>query len=382
MKSRICPVLAIILVFLAASCGGQTTPTATPPPTPESTQKVAAAPTALPSPMPSPTSNLSCGQIIQSALKSVGTTCNGIGRNQACYGHAQVDAEFQSNASAKFDTTGDVVDLLAIKSLRTLPPDAAAQIWGVAVLKAQVNLPDSLPGQNVTFLLFGDSRLGGITPDMRAVSLSTGIGEPKCKDAPPSSMLMQSPQGQKVSLNLNGADITVGSTLYITAQERSEMRIATIEGEATVKSANVTQVVEPGAQVRLPLGGSDGLQASGPPSPPEPYNVVTIQQAPLVMLDRPIQVPPPIETSTPSPVPLSPTPGGVNFNADALVVPSGNCTTLHWDVPNAKSVFFEGQPTQPSSSRQVCPTSTTTYTLLVTGNDGKQTFYQLTIRVQ
>src|SRR5690606_20836366 len=28
--------------------------------------------------------------------------------------------------------------------------------WGVALMQIQANLPDTLPGQNVTFLLFGD----------------------------------------------------------------------------------------------------------------------------------------------------------------------------------------------------------------------------------
>lgn len=385
MRLRILIFLAISFLMLSGCGGGQTpTTTALPPSaTPEVTATTAAlVSTATPevTPPPKPTRELACGEVIQTALKTLGATCDALQRNQACYGHDRVQAEFQANITPKFDTTGDVVDLLAIKRLHTIPPDSSAKIWGVVVIKAQVNLPDSLPGQNVTFLLFGDTTMDGISGDMRAVTLSTGVGESQCKGAPPSSLLVQSPKGQEVTMNINGADISVGSTLYITAQQSAQMKIATIEGQASVTSDNVTQIVQPGAQVRLSLDAN--LKASSPPSAPEPFDTLAIQQAPLVMLERPVLVPQPI---VPSPTPTtapSPTPGGANFRADSSNLKSGDCTTVRWDVTGAKTIIFEGQPTRASSSRQVCPTQTTTYTLLVTRNDNSQEFYQVTITVQ
>ena len=56
--------------------------------------------------------------------------------------------------------------------------------WGIAVLKAQANLPDALPGQNVTFLLFGDTTVDNPSPDMHAVTVSTRIGTTNCADVP------------------------------------------------------------------------------------------------------------------------------------------------------------------------------------------------------
>ena len=51
------------------------------------------------------------------------------------------------------------------------------------------------------------------------------------------------------------------------------------------------------------------------------------------------------------------------------------CTTIRWDVDNIKAVYFEDQPTTGHNSQQVCPTATTTYTLLVQMvNDQRQTF--------
>ncbi len=98
-----------------------------------------------------------CTRIVNQALETVDQLCEATGRNQACYGNITLLAKPRVNAGTfTFDEAGDVVDIAAVQSLALSSYNAANEEWGVALLRIQANLPDTLPGQNVTFLLFGD----------------------------------------------------------------------------------------------------------------------------------------------------------------------------------------------------------------------------------
>ncbi|NWF70410.1 MAG: LysM peptidoglycan-binding domain-containing protein [Chloroflexi bacterium] len=258
-----------------------------------------------PSAAPSPSSaSLSCTQLVEQVLDTVGAACGELGRNQLCYGHRLIEVEWQPGASASFTTAGDRADLLEVVQLSAAPLDENAQTWGIVLFKAQANLPDTLPGQNVTFVLFGDTRIDGLAPDMQAVTLRTGIGQTTCTDAPPNGLLLQSPENTQVSLNINGAILTLGSTLYVSAVENGEMLVATLEGAGVISAYGSARVIQAGAQTRLPLGGVSGLEVIGPPAEPEPFDATTLARTPLSLLERAISLPEPLSlrgNSTPTP---------------------------------------------------------------------------------
>ena len=87
-----------------------------------------------------------------------------------------------------------------------------------------------------------------------------------CADAPESALLLQSPGGSQATLTINGANISLGSTAYLTAKQNSEMEVSTIEGSAVVSAFNTTRIVQPGAKVGIALGGADGLPSSRLPT--------------------------------------------------------------------------------------------------------------------
>ena len=415
-----------------------------------------------------PAPDISCDQLVTLAETSVGLVCDGIGRNQACYGNHLVSVEFQPNSPLTFQKSGDTVDLLQVKKLSTSPLNIQTKDWGIAVVKAQANLPDALPGQNVTFLLYGDTTVDNPSPNMNAVTVSTRIGNTSCTKVPDSAVLIQAPQGAQVAMNINGADVTLGSTAYITAELNKDMQFAIVEGQGIITANGVTRIVQPGAQVAIPLGGADGLRANGAPSEPVPFDVAAMNLAPFKLLDRQIVIPPPIVpgqtvqgTDTPTPVAqvaatacaprtdwtfhyiiqrgdnlsaialklnartadlqagncianpnqliagqsilvprpvptntpaatatFTPSPTssteivGPNLRADTNPIAYGACTDVRWEVDNVKAVYFEGQGVAGHDSRQVCPSETTTYTLLVLTLDGKRQPFQITIDVQ
>lgn len=247
--------------------------------------------------------DITCNELVTLAETTVGLVCNGIGRNQACYGNRLVSVDFVPDSNFTFRQSGDVVDLVSIRRLSTSPLNMNTRDWGIAVVKAQANLPDALPGQNVTFLLFGDTTLDSPTPDMRAVTVSTRIGGTTCEDAPSNGVLIQSPTGSQVEMNINGADVTLGSTAFVTTNEATQrMTFAVLEGTGVISAFGTTQIVVPGQKTGIQLGGGpDGLQASGPPNEPAPYDPNTMVNIPTTLLERPVVVPPPLDvTATPT----------------------------------------------------------------------------------
>lgn len=110
--------------------------------------------------LPSTAQEESCPTIVQTAVDSTGTACQNIGRNQLCYGNNQIAVVAYDGVDRLiFAHTGDVVNVADVQSLQLAPLNEATGAWGVALMRIQANLPDTMPGQNVTFVLYGDVEL-------------------------------------------------------------------------------------------------------------------------------------------------------------------------------------------------------------------------------
>ncbi len=120
-----------------------------------------------------------CPVVVETALLMVERLCGGAMRNQVCYGHVLLEAEPQPGVeSFTFAGLGDIADVAALRRLRASPMDAGTGQWGVALMRLQADLPDTLPGQNVTVLLFGDvdvTNAGG-TPVTATVEVTVQSG--------------------------------------------------------------------------------------------------------------------------------------------------------------------------------------------------------------
>lgn len=114
-----------------------------------------------------------CPAIVQAALTATDQVCSVTGRNQACYGNINLEVVPQEGATLNFSKPGDLVDVSSVQSFALSPLDLAGKAWGLALMKLQANLPDTLPGQNVTFLLFGNVEIENATPEV-----STGTSAP------------------------------------------------------------------------------------------------------------------------------------------------------------------------------------------------------------
>lgn len=139
-----------------------------------------------------------CPALVMEALVLVDEACAGLGRNLACYGHTRVEAAGWDEAPLAFVESGDTVEVGDLASLATFPLDVETGEWGVAVLALQADLPGTLPGQAplpgqaVTFVVFGDVELvSEVTPEDMAAeppptceAANTGTGSLNVRSGP------------------------------------------------------------------------------------------------------------------------------------------------------------------------------------------------------
>jgi LysM repeat protein len=106
-----------------------------------------------------------CPTLVEQALIQLGSNCSGLDRNTACYGFVRVDASFNQDVPDQFFTRpADKTELAFLQTIQTAPLDTTAAEWGVAVMNVQADVPDTLPGQAVTFLLLGDTEVENAVP--------------------------------------------------------------------------------------------------------------------------------------------------------------------------------------------------------------------------
>jgi hypothetical protein len=308
-----------------------------------------------------------CPTIVSDALSLVSEVCSGVERNQACYGNLIVEIIPQAGVEElTFAAPGDII---AVDAIQTLSMSALADpsSWGVVLLSLQANLPDALPGQNVTMLLFGEN---DFTPQpvedepLNAFLLNTGIGTPACDEVPSDGVLIQTPEGAAtVNLLLNGVEVELGSTALLRSQPDASMMLALLEGKAEVTVAGADPVtVEAGFKATIPTD-EDGLGAGAPVV--EPYTTDDIAALPLELLPLEIEVAAPATleqilpqsgtwtSSTPAlslsctfdgvsanvPMPANTTTIDITVGADGVITVADSISTLGMTATGANTYF-------------------------------------------
>lgn len=251
------------------------------------------------------TDDATCPALVETALEAVDDFCANTGRNQACYGNFNLEAEARPTAEDfHFETIGDIANVSDIASLRLNGMNEDNGEWGVVLLRLQTSLPDTLPGQNVTFILFGEVEItnavddeqvenGEMTP-MQAFYLTTGLGDSQCSEAPDSGLIVQTPEGVgEVAFTVNEVDVQMGSTVLFqanTESEDGEMTVTTIEGAAALTLDDESFPVIEGTMARMPLQRMGGrLRPPRLPQQIETYDDRRLRGLPLDALQRPIQ---------------------------------------------------------------------------------------------
>lgn len=235
-----------------------------------------------------------CPDLVDEALDITAEYCDVLNRNEVCYGNVRLEATaVDEDTELNLDEPGDIESIVAIESLR-LSPMQTPDMWGVAMMAVQADIPDTLPGQNVIFVLFGDVTIAAKTDEslssMQAFTIQTGITGRQCNQAPNDGVLIQSPEGiDKVRFQVNGVDVEFGSTIYLQSHTDEGLRVNALEGNISVTANGQTVPVPPGTRARIPLN-PDNTPAALPTLERMTRN--DIRGLPLRLLPREVLPPP------------------------------------------------------------------------------------------
>jgi|GEM_PF-3111683 len=113
------------------------------------------------------TGQTDCPLLVERALQAVDDNCAEMGRNTACYAYNQVQATFLQDVDDNFFTQpSDRANLTLLDTIQTTALDEENNLWGIAMMRVQANVPDTLPGQAVVFMLMGDVQVeNAVAPD-------------------------------------------------------------------------------------------------------------------------------------------------------------------------------------------------------------------------
>jgi hypothetical protein len=206
-----------------------------------------------------------CLTTVQTALQVVGSACAEMGRNEACYGHAGIDAMFRDGADVQFDISGDLSELADLLELVTHPIDLDVGTWGISLIEVQADLPDESE-DNVTFVLLGDASLRPSSGEEMAQGFLLNTGNDETCTQASDGLLVRSPEGQRARINVNGVEIEMSSGAFITAQPDGNMTIQGIEGGIDITAGGHTETITTAMTATVPM--NENLAPSGPPSPP------------------------------------------------------------------------------------------------------------------
>src|SRR5260221_3335077 len=238
---------------------------------------------------------VTCHDVLPLVMQNLSANpgCGGLNPSQACYANHQLVVEYgalDANATPpSFSQPGNVAALDTLKSIQTSPLNLERGEWGVAFMKLRADLPGTVGGAPVSFILYGDTRLAdasrqadsvdsvasadpsaALLAPMNTFYLSNGVNlHPSCNDVaanslPAGGLLIDSPDGKKVRFTANGAEIVIASGLIMRARANDQMTITVLHGHVTVTAQGRSVTASAFQEIDVPLGGSNGLTARRP----------------------------------------------------------------------------------------------------------------------
>lgn len=163
-----------------------------------------------------------CPVIVDEVLASLDELCAPLERNAACYGASLVESEtvLDPRPEGFFEAPGDHAQLIELSEIRPQTLDVEAGTIGAAVMNVQADVPGTLPGQAVIFLLMGDARLtneSDADSPFQSFYFLPGVSDPGCYEAEP-ILTIQTPGNIAINIVLNGVDTEMapGTLLTIT----------------------------------------------------------------------------------------------------------------------------------------------------------------------
>ena len=214
--------------------------------------------------------NARCQVLINKAIQSSDSYCGETNSNNVCYGNTTIQAELAPGATQRFSERGDIVAVDELRRLSAAPLNLENDEWGIAVFKVIANLPRSLPGETITMVVFGNTTLDKESGGLESFYFFSELGQIACEAIPSDGLMLTSPDGSGLRINVNGTELTLKGNANLNAVKNGEMEVSLLSGSGRIVSNGQEQYFGAGQKVSVGLGGENGTQSISGPSSPEP----------------------------------------------------------------------------------------------------------------
>lgn len=109
-----------------------------------------------------------CAAIVQETISDLHASCSNIAGNSVCFGRATSVEALDASNTAPFAQAGDTLSLSNVQQVSTARLVTEGDQWGLAELTVHANVPLSVSGQGLRYILLGDVNLENTVPFDRA----------------------------------------------------------------------------------------------------------------------------------------------------------------------------------------------------------------------
>lgn len=214
-----------------------------------------------------------CPSFVFEMLETISTACDDLSRNQVCYGNENLITEFWDEETADvFIEPSDIVNVIELKSIGGSVLDLGDEEWGMALMSILANIPNTVPGQSVQFLLVGDiAAESAVSPDevveVEYIDVTTNAGA-NLRTGPSTNFGVGGSVGNGETLSAIGQN-TAGDWIQVLFDDTQRLWIADFlvnaDGDLSTLPDVTTQSVFGPMQSFFFNGGIGDLACDGAP---------------------------------------------------------------------------------------------------------------------
>ncbi len=206
-----------------------------------------------------------------------------------CNGGAPPQVEPFGPVSNALNPIGALVDVGVVTSIRTLPIAVENSNGGVMWLRPKSPI-------RYSGLMVGDTSVTNNTPPdypaWQSIIVQTGEQLSSCSAAPRSAFVVQTPFGEPTNIAINGVSVGLNGTLMIQTSGNQTV-FAVLSGQTSLFSGGQEELMRPGQQSVVTYNPPDFSSPISAPAFPGLLDETLVQNFPVALLDRPINLPQP-----------------------------------------------------------------------------------------
>lgn len=231
-----------------------------------------------------------CGTPLGTLWLTASDACVGKPFGFVCNGNLAPLVEPAGPVSNSLASVGSLVETSVVESVHTGALSPYGDGGGVAWMR--VSEPDTFVQYSA--LLVGDVQLRNVTPPdfpaWQALTIKTSDAASRCESAPHSSMLVQNLPGTPGRVVVNGVSLDLSGTAVIQTVDTST-RYMVLSGTLGIVVFGQRIDLLPGQEVAVPFTPDNLALPAGQPAAPSVFDEERVANLPVLLLDRPVQVP-------------------------------------------------------------------------------------------